>query len=160
LHDRPAPAPAAAGATGHRRARQVHYFAGLQSAVEAAVARAGGVPATLVCHSMGTVVTHFFLTNATTAAWRAAHVAGFFAMGPVLGGAETALSRARPRLPDARAPSARCSASRSVCSERGGAGRALSRSALARTGAGSRRCRPVCLLATPWTLLDRRSHMP
>jgi hypothetical protein len=97
------------------------------------VARAGGVPATLVCHSMGTVVAHYFLTNATTPAWRAAHVAGFFAMGPVLGGAETALSRARPRPrapPRARAPRARCSAPWAACSGPGAAAgleRALSR---------------------------------
>lgn len=73
---------------------QVHWYADLSALVERAVAQAGGMPATLVCHSMGTQVAHYFLSNVTTAPWRTAHISGFFAMGPVLGGAETALSRA------------------------------------------------------------------
>ena len=73
-------------------APQVHWYADLSALVERAVAQAGGMPATLVCHSMGTQVAHYFLSNVTAAPWRAAHISGFFAMGPVLGGAETALS--------------------------------------------------------------------
>ena len=70
----------------------MHWYEDLRALIEGAVAKAGGMPATLVGHSMGTQVAHFFLTNATQSGWRMQHVSGFFGLGPVLGGAETALS--------------------------------------------------------------------
>ena len=77
---------------------QMHWYEDLRALIESAVAKAGGMPATLVGHSMGTQVAHYFLTNATQSAWRMQHVSGFFGLGPVLGGAETALSCASCHL--------------------------------------------------------------
>ncbi|KAK9842078.1 hypothetical protein WJX81_007469 [Elliptochloris bilobata] len=77
---------------------QVHWFADLRALIERAVASAGGMPATLVGHSMGTQISHYFLAIATTAPWRAQYVSGFFGLGPVLGGAVTALSLVLPGI--------------------------------------------------------------
>ncbi|KAK9814182.1 hypothetical protein WJX72_001833 [[Myrmecia] bisecta] len=69
---------------------QVGFFQNLTNVVEAAVEKNAGRPALLVAHSMGCLVTLYFLMH-QTAEWKAQHIQGFVAISAPWAGSVTAL---------------------------------------------------------------------
>ena len=69
---------------------QLGFFDALKNLVEEAVNSNGGQPAVIVGHSMGCLVTLFFL-NPQLPAWRAKYVAAFVSVSAPYLGSVTAL---------------------------------------------------------------------
>lgn len=69
---------------------QVGFFGALTSLVESAVAKNGGQPAVIVAHSMGCLVSTYFLSK-KDAGWLKTNVASFIALSAPFEGAVTAL---------------------------------------------------------------------
>ena len=71
------------------------YFDALRDLVETAVHKNGGLPAVLVAHSMGSLVSLYFI-NRQGPEWTKMHLASLIAMSAPLEGAVTALKGGRP----------------------------------------------------------------
>ena len=69
---------------------QLGFFEALKALIETAVERNGGQPAVIVGHSMGCLVTLFFL-NQQLPAWRAKYVHAFVSVSAPYLGSVTAL---------------------------------------------------------------------
>ena len=72
---------------------QIGYFARLKNSIEAAVKANNNTRAVICGHSLGTLVSTYFLTSATTAAWREEYVAAYFSYSGLYAGASVAFTR-------------------------------------------------------------------
>lgn len=75
---------------------QVGFFAALKGLIEKAVRQNQNSPAVIAAHSMGCLVTAYFL-NRQSAEWQAAHIASIIVMSAPFEGAVTALKGMWPQ---------------------------------------------------------------
>ena len=78
-------------------AKQVGYFDALRDLAETAVHKNGGLPAVLVAHSMGSLVSLYFIKRQGPE-WTKKHLASLIAMSAPWEGAVTALKGGLPRM--------------------------------------------------------------
>ena len=76
---------------------QVGFFAAFKGLIEKAVQQNENSPAVIAAHSMGCLVTAYFL-NRQSAEWQAAHIASIIVMSAPFEGAVTALKGTWPRF--------------------------------------------------------------
>ena len=84
-------------------AKQVGYFDALRDLAETAVHKNGGLPAVLVAHSMGSLVSLYFIKRQGPE-WTKKHLASLIAMSAPWEGAVTALKGMLPGLGSTLAP--------------------------------------------------------
>ena len=63
------------------------YFANLKSLIENTSSQFNGCPVTMVAHSMGGLVSHHFLVNTVSQAWKDKYIHQYITLGAVWGGA-------------------------------------------------------------------------